>query len=77
MTSKKISAPEKIDLDHLVDQLEELIVLCERLQHENIRLKSKQTQLQSTHGRLSDRSETSRRKIEAMISRLKILETEL
>jgi len=77
MSSKKISGPDKVDLDSLVHQLEELITLCERLHDENTRLKSKQTQLQATHGRLADRSDSSRRKIEAMISRLKTLEAEL
>jgi cell division protein ZapB len=77
MTSKKVNTPEKVDLDALASQLEDLIALCERLQAENLRLKSSQAQIQSTHGRLSDRTDLSRRKLEAMISRLKTLEAEL
>jgi cell division protein ZapB len=76
MTSKKVNT-EKVDLDVLASQLEELVGLCERLQAENLRLKSGQAQAQSAHGRLADRAELSRRKIEAMISRLKTLEAEL
>jgi cell division protein ZapB len=75
MTSKKINAI--LDLDVLTSQIEELIELCERLHEENLRLKAKQAQLQSHHSRLVDRHDQSRRKIEAMIARLKTLEAEL
>lgn len=77
MTSKKISLPEKLDLDMLAGQIEQLIGLCERLHEENHRLKSKHAQTHSHHSRLVDRSDHSRRRIEAMISRLKTLEAEL
>ena len=77
MTSKKVNTPEKLDMDALASQIEDLIELCERLQDENLRLKSKQAQLQSHHSRLIDRSDQSKRRIEAMISRLKTLEAEL
>lgn len=77
MTSKKINAPAKLDLDQLASRLEELIELCERLQAENLRLKAAQAQMQAAHGRLADRADLSRRKLEAMITRLKTLEAEL
>lgn len=77
MKSTKLNTPDQIDLDLLIQQFEELIDLCERLQEENYKLRARHAQLQSSHARLADKNELSRRKIETMVSRLKILETEL
>jgi cell division protein ZapB len=77
MTSKRINAAEKLDLELLATQIEELIALCEGLQRENDRLRTRQSQLEAKQVHLNENNEFSRRKIEAMISRLKVLETEL
>lgn len=77
MTSKRINAAEKFDLDLLATQIEELIALCESLQRENDQLRARQSQLETKQANLHENNEFSRRKIEAMISRLKVLETEL
>jgi cell division protein ZapB len=77
MSRRKVNSPDKLDLEQLISQFEELITLCERLQDENIHLRAKQVQLQSSHTRLVDKNELSRRKLETMITRLKTLEAEL
>lgn len=77
MTSKRINAVETIDLDLLGAQIEELIAVCEKLQQENNRLRARQSQMEAVHARLTENNEFTRRKIEAMVSRLKVLETEL
>ena len=77
MTSKRINAVETIDLDLLGAQIEELIAVCEKLQQENDRLRARQSQMEAVHARLTENNEFTRRKIEAMVSRLKVLETEL
>jgi cell division protein ZapB len=77
MTSKRINAVEAIDLDLLSAQIEELIAICEKLQQENDRLRAKQSQMEAAHVRLTENNEFTRRKIEGMVSRLKVLETEL
>lgn len=77
MTSKRINAVEAIDLDLLSAQIEELIAVCEKLQQENDRLRARQSQMEAAQARLSENNDFARRKIEAMVSRLKILETEL
>ncbi len=77
MNMRKTSPAERLDLEQLIRQFEELIALCERLQEENIRLRAKHSQLQSSHARLADKTELSRRQLETMISRLKTLEAEL
>ncbi len=77
MTSKHINATEKFDLDLLATQIEELIALCEQLQRENDELCARQAQMEARQTRLHENNEFSRRQIETMISRLKVLETEL
>lgn len=77
MTSKKINAAQKLDVDLLTLRIEELIRLCERLSEENSRLKAALTQMQAAQAKLTDKNELSRSKIESMISRLKMLEVEL
>lgn len=77
MTSKRINAVEKLDLELLTSQLEELIALCERLQDENDRLRARQSQMEAQQARLLESNEFSRNKIETMISRLKVMEAEL
>lgn len=77
MTSKRINAGSALDLERLADQIEELIALCERLGKENEVLRARCAALQSERSTLADRHDLSRRRIEAMVSRLKILENEL
>lgn len=77
MTSKRVNAGALLDLERFADQAEELIDLCERLQKENDALRARCMRLESERATLVGRHDVSRRRIEAMISRLKILENEL
>lgn len=77
MTSKRVNAAAALDLELLAVQIEELLGLCERLRQENERLRAQQSQMEKSQAQLAENNEFSRRKIEAMISRLKVLETEL
>ena len=62
-------------VDALARQIEDLIGLCERLQTENESLKHQQATLSSERARLIEKNEQARTRIEAMISRLKAMES--
>jgi cell division protein ZapB len=63
-------------LQTLEAKLEQLIEQCERLGEENRQLKEKQADWQQERGRLIEKNELARTRVEAMISRLKSLEEE-
>lgn len=62
---------EHKSLEHKVD---ELIMLCERLNNENNALKNKASNWTFERAKLIEKNELARAKIEAMITRLKSLE---
>jgi cell division protein ZapB len=77
MTSKRINAIESLDLEQLADRIEELISICEILREENRNLRIRLANAEANQQRLLENGEQTRRRIETMISRLKVLEAEL
>jgi cell division protein ZapB len=63
-------------LKQLEKKLDHLIQLCDRLQAENRTLREKESSLLQERSRLLEKNETARSRVEAMITRLKNLETE-
>lgn len=69
------SSMETPDLQALESQLDELIRICQQLRDENGALKSQQSNLLSERAQLIERSELARSRVEAMIARLKAMES--
>ena len=57
-------------------KLDELISLCNRLEKENATLKAKEESWRQERTRLLEKNEIARTRVEAMINRLKNLESE-
>lgn len=62
------------ELRNLEGRIDQLIEVCQRLQHENHSLRSQHQDLNSQHSRLMEKTRLARVRIEAMIGRLKALE---
>lgn len=62
-------------IEALTRQVDELIELCDRLRTENESLKHQQSSLSGERARLIEKNEQARVRVEAMISRLKAMET--
>lgn len=62
-------------IESLARQVDDLIALCERLRTENESLKSQQQTLSGERARLIEKNEQARARVEAMISRLKAMES--
>lgn len=60
----------------LEDRLNQLIELCQRLDRENAALKAREATWQQEKLRLVEKNELARSRVEAMIQRLKSLESE-
>ena len=75
MSQKEQTTAVDIDLKALEVRVEELIRACEFLKQENQTLKVKQDSLVAERAALVEKTELARTRIEAMISRLKSLET--
>ncbi|HEY4732121.1 MAG TPA: TIGR02449 family protein [Gammaproteobacteria bacterium] len=71
------SKQEDLDIDRLESGLEELIQLCERLHTENNLLRGHQKPLLTERTRLIETNSMVRNKMESVIKRLKMMETEL
>ncbi len=63
-------------LKDIENKLDELISLCNRLEKENATLKAKEESWKQERTRLLEKNEIARSRVEAMIARLKNLETE-
>jgi cell division protein ZapB len=63
------------DLRILESRVNELIRTCHHLKEENKSLRSRQDQLVAERAALIDKTELARNRVEAMIQRLKSLET--
>lgn len=63
------------DLAALESQVDELIGICQRLRDENVALKNQQHNLLAERAQLIERSELARSRVEAMIARLKAMES--
>ena len=75
MTQKEQATAVEIDLKALEVRVEELIKACDFLKQENKTLKVTQENLVAERAALVEKTELARTRIEAMISRLKALET--
>lgn len=62
------------DLKRLEDRLDDLVVICDRLQIENKSLKEQQDSLSKERANLLQKNEQVRIRVEAMIVRLKSME---
>ena len=65
----------QLELGNLDTKVGELISTCSRLQEENLALKNQQTSLVAERAQLIERSELARSRVEAMIARLKAMES--
>lgn len=63
-------------MNQLENRLDQLISLCERLDRENKSLREKETLWARERTRLIEKNELARSRVEAMIERLKSLETQ-
>ena len=70
------SAPsfDRMDLQALEAQVDELIHTCEQLSDENRALRDQQSTLVAERASLIEKSELARSRVEAMIARLKAME---
>lgn len=64
------------DLNKLEKQVDELIKICDELKGENHLLRERQASLVSERASLIEKTELARVRVEAMIDRLKALESE-
>ncbi len=63
-------------LQSLETKMDRLIQVCERLQDENDQLRARASDWQRERVRLVEKNELARTRVEAMITRLKSLESE-
>ena len=63
-----------LELKRLEKRLDELVVICKKLQEENASLRSRQDLLTAERATLLQKNEQVRGRVEAMISRLKAME---
>ena len=80
MLNKSLLPPVTVmseqDLRTLESQVEQLIQYCQRLELENRRLYRSETQLKEERNRLQQLHNDTRKRVDAMITRLKSLEQE-
>lgn len=62
-------------LEHLETKIDELVTLCSTLDRENKQLRRRESDWNNERRQLLIKNETARSKVEAMISRLKAMET--
>ena len=65
----------ELELARLEKRLDELLVICRQLQDENVSLKQRQDGLMSERAKLIQMNDQVRTRVEAMITRLKAMET--
>lgn len=75
MNSSDPIAATELDLKRLESQVDQLIQTIERLSDENRTLRGKQQELMSERAALIEKTELARSRVEAMISRLRAIET--
>ena len=75
MNSSDPNAATELDLKRLESQVDQLIQTIERLSDENRNLRGKQQELMSERAELIEKTELARNRVEAMISRLRAIET--
>ncbi|MCU7918047.1 MAG: TIGR02449 family protein [Candidatus Thiodiazotropha sp. (ex Dulcina madagascariensis)] len=75
MTEKETQNPADLDLRKLEVRVEELIHACSYLKDENKSLRVRQDNLVTERAALIEKTELARTRVEAMITRLKSMET--
>ncbi len=70
------NTPTDAKLAAVSAKVEQLIKLCERLSQDNDSLREKESEWLRERTRLIEKNELARTRVEAMITRLKSLETE-
>jgi cell division protein ZapB len=70
------SGNERFDLElkRLVKRLDDLVVICQKLQTENESLRTRQDSMTAERATLLQKNEQVRGRVEAMITRLKAME---
>jgi cell division protein ZapB len=68
------SSIDRMDLQALEAQVDDLIQTCEQLTDENRALRDQQSTLVAERASLIEKSELARSRVEAMIARLKAME---
>lgn len=68
------SSIDRMDLQALETQVDELIHTCDQLTDENRALRDQQSTLVAERASLIEKSELARSRVEAMIARLKAME---
>ena len=61
-------------LQHLEQRIDTLVQVCQRLHEENSQLKNQQADLVQQRSALMDKTDKAKSRVEAMISRLKVME---
>jgi len=64
----------EVALQELEQKIDMLVQVCQNLHEENQQLKTQQTELIQQRGALMDKTEKAKTRVEAMISRLKLME---
>jgi len=64
----------EVALQHLEKKIDTLVQVCQNLHEENQQLKSQQAELIQQRSALMEKTEKARTRVEAMISRLKLME---
>ncbi|WP_428608676.1 TIGR02449 family protein [Sedimenticola sp.] len=75
MNTNDPNSSTELDLKRLESQVDQLIRTIERLSDENRSLRGKQQELMSERAELIEKTELARSRVEAMISRLRAIET--
>ncbi len=65
----------ELELQRLEKRLDELLVICRQLQDENVSLRQRQDGLMEERAKLIQMNDQVRSRVEAMITRLKAMET--
>lgn len=75
MSDRETDDETELDLNKLEVRIEELIRTCTYLTDENSSLRSRQNSLVAERAALIEKTELARNRVEAMITRLKSMET--
>jgi cell division protein ZapB len=68
-------ADSNIELSNLSNSVDVLLGMIQELKQENTQLRSQQDFLQGERSKLMEKNETARTRVEAIINRLKAMET--
>lgn len=75
MVENAIAADTDVELKRLDESVDVLLGTINQLKEENVQLRSQQEFLQVERSRLMEKTETARTRVEAIINRLKAMES--